>query len=431
MLNKQANIFKSKILRSVLVIITGTLGGQVIGFLLIPIITRLYGPELYGIWGVFISLVSMLTPLITLSYSNAIVLPKDEGEAISLMQVSIFIASLFSIILFIVFFLFSNKILYFLNIEVLTNYLVILPLLMLLIALREIMQSYLLRIKEFKIVSFSSFNQSLFTYGGQALVGKFYPSIFSLILFYGVGFFVNILIFLYSKKLSLKFLYLIKSNNYRNLLIKYKDFPLYRAPQIFFNSLSYSFPVLILTSMFGVKAAGFYTLTRTVLSLPVTLIGNSVQSVFYPHFNDLILKKKESYTLLRKSTLNIAIFSFIPFSIIFLYGPEIFSIGFGEAWSEAGEYAKWLSILLYSTLFNKPAISIIPILSLQKWFLVYEIITLGVKLSGLFLGFLIYNSPLIAIAIFSITGFILSFILNRKVFHTLKVKESTEEVGSV
>src|SRR5690606_38754695 len=103
--------------------------------------------------------------------------------------------------------------------------------------------------------------------------GKFYPSIFSLILFYGVGFFVNILIFLYSKKLSLKFLYLIKSNNYRNLLIKYKDFPLYRAPQIFFNSLSYSFPVLILTSMFGVKAAGFYTLTRTVLSLPVTLIG--------------------------------------------------------------------------------------------------------------------------------------------------------------
>src|SRR5690606_22064301 len=116
MLNKQANIFKSKILRSVLVIITGTLGGQVIGFLLIPIITRLYGPELYGVWGVFISLVSMLTPLITLSYSNAVVLPKDEGEATSLMQVSIFIASLFSIILFIVFFLFSNKISYFLNI---------------------------------------------------------------------------------------------------------------------------------------------------------------------------------------------------------------------------------------------------------------------------------------------------------------------------
>src|SRR5690606_36508989 len=187
----------------------------------------LYGPELYGVWGVFISLVSMLTPLITLSYSNAVVLPKDEGEATSLMQVSIFIASLFSIILFIVFFLFSNKISYFLNIEVLQNYLVILLLLMLLIALRVIMQSYLLRIKEFKIVSFSSFNQSLFTYGGQALVGKFYPSIFSLILFYGAGFFVNILIFLYSKKLSLKFLYLIKSNNYRNLLIKYKDFPLY------------------------------------------------------------------------------------------------------------------------------------------------------------------------------------------------------------
>ena len=199
MLDKQVNFFKSKILRSVLVIISGTLGGQIIGFLLIPIITRLYGPDLYGVWGIVISLISILTPLITLSYSSAIVLPEDDSEARALMQVSMLIASLLSIILFIVFFLFSDKISYFLNIEFLKNYLIILPFLMFLIALREVMQSYLLRIKDFKIVSFSNFNQSLFTYGGQALAGKFYPSVFSLIFFYGISFLVNILMFIYAK----------------------------------------------------------------------------------------------------------------------------------------------------------------------------------------------------------------------------------------
>lgn len=431
MLDKQVNFLKSKILRSVLIIVSGTLGGQIIGFLLIPIITRLYGPDLYGVWGIVISLISILTPLITLSYSSAIILPEDDSEARSLMQVSMLIASLLSIILFIVFFLFSDKISYFLNIEFLNNYLIVLPFLMLLIALRDVMQSYLLRIKDFKVVSFSNFNQSLFTYGGQALAGKFYPSVFSLIFFYGISFLVNILMFIYLKKISLRFLYLYNGINYRTLLGKYRDFPIYRAPQIFFNSLSYSFPVLMLTSMFGVKAAGFYTLTRTVLSLPVTLIGNSVQSVFYPHFNSLILKKKESYALLRKSTFSIAILAFIPFGIIFLYGSEIFSIVFGRDWAEAGEYAKWLSILLYSTLFNKPAISIIPILGLQKWFLIYEVVSLTIKLFGLFLGFLIYNSPVVAIALFSIIGFILSFILNIKVFHVLKFKELIEEVRSV
>src|SRR5690606_33706852 len=71
----------------------------------------------------------------------------------------------------------------------------------------------------------------------------------------------------------------------RKVAYEYRDFPLYRAPQAVLNAASQSLPILMLTSFFSPSIAGFYTLTRTVLALPATLLGSSVQSVFYPHFN--------------------------------------------------------------------------------------------------------------------------------------------------
>src|SRR5699024_9400210 len=63
---------------------------------------------------------------------------------------------------------------------------------------------------------------------------------------------------------------------------KYYDFPLYRAPQDLLDSFQQSFPVVLLTMFFGPAATGFYTIGRTVLRLPSSLIGKAVGDVFYP-----------------------------------------------------------------------------------------------------------------------------------------------------
>src|SRR5690606_33907739 len=63
---------------------------------------------------------------------------------------------------------------------------------------------------------------------------------------------------------------------------RYRDFPLFRAPQVLVNAASQSLPVVLLAAFFGPATAGFYTLCRTVLGVPSQLIGSSVGDVFYP-----------------------------------------------------------------------------------------------------------------------------------------------------
>src|SRR5690606_20139454 len=64
----------------------------------------------------------------------------------------------------------------------------------------------------------------------------------------------------------------------------YKDFPFYRSPQVLIFNVSDALPVLMLAAFFGPAAAGFYSLSRSILGAPVTLIGRAVGQVFYPHF---------------------------------------------------------------------------------------------------------------------------------------------------
>src|SRR5690625_2405156 len=99
-------IKNSQFVRNVSIVATGTVGAHVISIAVSPIITRLYGPEAFGIMGTFNSLMSIIIPIAALTYPYAIVLPKKDEEAVSIMRLSIIISILISLILlFIIVFL--------------------------------------------------------------------------------------------------------------------------------------------------------------------------------------------------------------------------------------------------------------------------------------------------------------------------------------
>ena len=69
---------------------TGNAGAQTIAVAFAPIITRLYGPEAFGMLGMFVAMVGLLTPVAALAYPMAIVLPKEDSEAKGIAQVSVY-----------------------------------------------------------------------------------------------------------------------------------------------------------------------------------------------------------------------------------------------------------------------------------------------------------------------------------------------------
>jgi O-antigen/teichoic acid export membrane protein len=87
---------QSASVRNVLKLTGGTAGSQVITVAALPILTRLYGPESFGLLATFVSSLALLNVVSSMSYELAIPVPDDDEEAIQLFWLCLFFISVFS-----------------------------------------------------------------------------------------------------------------------------------------------------------------------------------------------------------------------------------------------------------------------------------------------------------------------------------------------
>lgn len=87
-----SRISSSRLMRSIAAVAGGTAAGQAVALVFSPLITRIYGPEIFGLQGVFLSLISILGPVVALRYPMAIVVAEDEKRASHLALLSVLIA---------------------------------------------------------------------------------------------------------------------------------------------------------------------------------------------------------------------------------------------------------------------------------------------------------------------------------------------------
>ena len=405
MIGDLKRITKSSFFRNVMVVASGTAGAQAISMAFSPLITRLYGPENYGIMGTFMAGLTMLAPLAALGYPTAIVLPKDGARAVGLIKLSLWIALITSTILLIALFVAGEQIGRSMNISVLGSYIYLLPLAMFFSACLAISTQYVIREKLFAIRAKAAVAQALLVGAFKVGAGIISPTAIVLVALSGLASLVHTLFILLGlKRAGVRLPSLGPEPRLMEVADQYRDFPVYRAPQNFINAVSQGLPVLLLASLSGAAAAGFYSLARTVLILPVNLVANSVGEVFYPHVTEAFHQHKKQAPLIIKATMVLGFISAAPFAIVFLIGPWLFGWVFGSDWVLAGEYASWLSLMMFFNFINKPSVAAIPVLGLQRGLLIYEVFSTGAKLLALYLGFVVFDDALLAIVIFSLSG---------------------------
>jgi O-antigen/teichoic acid export membrane protein len=190
----------------------------------------------------------------------------------------------------------------------------------------------------------------------------------------------------------------------RELAHRHRDFPLYRAPQNFINVASRSLPVLMLAAFSGPAAAGFYTLAKMVMGLPSTLVGKAVYDVFYPRITEAAHNGENLFEHIVRATGALLAIGVVPFGLVVLFGPGLFSLVFGSDWVMAGEYARWLALFFLFNFINRPCVAAVPVLGIQRGLLVYESFSTGSKVLGLIVGFYWFGSDLWAVALFSVIG---------------------------
>ena len=83
-------LLKSSGVRNFTKLLSANVVAQVIGLVVYPILTRMYAPEDFGLLNLFLSIGNVLVVLAVLDYYYAIVLPKEEKDAVALTQTSFF-----------------------------------------------------------------------------------------------------------------------------------------------------------------------------------------------------------------------------------------------------------------------------------------------------------------------------------------------------
>lgn len=418
---------RSRFARNVATVASGTAAAQAITMAFSPVITRLYGPAAFGVFGTFTAVMAVTTLLAALSYPIAIVLPESDGDALGLARLSLLVAAATSALVALLLALFGGPITALLELEAIGALVFLLPVAMLFAASGAVVTQWVIRKRLFELKAKVDVAQSLLVNGAKAGIGLFHPVAAVLVVAASLGYLLQAVLLLAGIRIrggaGEAGRRSAPSSSLWTLAKRHRDFPLYRAPQSFLNATTQSLPIVMLASLFGPAPAGFYTLGRMVLRAPTGLIAGSVMSVFYPRVNEAVLAGQSASDLIRRASGALALVGLVPFGAVAVAGPWLFALVFGAEWVVAGEYARWLAIWSYVGLINRPSVAAIPVLSLQGHFLVYEMVSIVVRVAALAAGFFVFASDMAAVALFSGAGVLLNAYL---IFATLRTARRME-----
>jgi O-antigen/teichoic acid export membrane protein len=377
---------KSEFSRNVLTLMTGTTIAQAIPIAISPILTRIYTPEDFGVFALYMSIVGFFAIIINGKYDMAIILPKEEKEAFNIFILSLLITFIISICVACFIFLFFENILLWLNNREIGLFLYLIPISLFLIGVYQSLYYWGTRKKQFKHISISQIGQSVIIGSAQVSSG-YMQTIGGLIYGNIVGRIVSVLILL-------KYFFNESSVNIKDIqkkvffkqMIRYKEFPLIST----FHSLSevsrLSGTVILISFFFGSTILGFYALALRILQVPLGIVGSSLGQVLYQKFNILYNEQQLLYPYVKIVVVKLFLIALPLFSLLYAILPDLFKFVFGNEWYQAGEYSRLLIPYLFMNFIVAPISHLILILEKQKTFFYIGLVMNSLILFMIFIG---------------------------------------------
>ena len=318
----------------------------------------------------------------------AVVLPKEDREAVNILYLSLLITFAVGIFLLICVILFNKEISLLLGNTSISGWLYFIPLSVVLTGVYQTFNYWCNRKKRFNNISKSRVSESLFKSSSNLIFGYLKITPGGLIIGRLIGqlaLTLTLLIQNLKEIISLKHFYsrqIIKSQ-----AKKHKDFPFYSLPTALLDVFSIQIPIIIIVHLFSNYYVGLYSFAFRMLSIPISLIGVSVGQVFYQKFTELYNSNGDLKKLILKTWSSLILIGVLPMIIMVLWGSEIFSFVFGEEWTDSGRMASFLSIMLFFMFISSPTSSAFIVLKLQRISLIFGALLVILRPLAFYIGF--------------------------------------------
>jgi O-antigen/teichoic acid export membrane protein len=346
------------IFRNMLTLFWGVIAGKALGFLIMPLITRLYNPDQFGVMSVLISFLYVAAPMLSLRYSASFPIYKRSISVANAVVLSLLLSTILFAFSALAVFILSDSLHQKLQVNYLRDYWVYFAVGAYLVSVNEIIVMWGTREHKFKAISLGESIQAGFGLGGKLIGG---------LMGWGGGLIAGQIIQQTTGCLTLfgAFVRFMKAN-ISKVCVKHmmriasvsKGYPIYRLPSHFMMAFSMQSPVIFVASLYGMEFAGQMGLAVMALSMPVTIMGKSLSGAYY---SEISVIKKDRQQVRRSTYMVISKLFFIallPSVILWFFGREIFSVIFGGKWSMSGDIASKMSVYLAVHMASNPVMNI-------------------------------------------------------------------------
>jgi O-antigen/teichoic acid export membrane protein len=398
---------RGSFVRNFLVVFSGSSGALLMGLLLLPVVSRFFTSEDFGVYGSFNSVLGILAAFATLQYSQAIMLPRSTVDALHLLIVSCAAVVIIGFLCGITVVVFSSAARSLLHAP--RGWLPgLLPLAAVAGGLNTSFQAWCVRAKAFRRTSASQIVGALALNGAWFAAGVAHAGGAGLVsgtVFSGIAAASNLSAIIRRDLRRMR-----KSLSWartKELIREYRDFPIYSTPQNVMNALSQGLPVLLLGKFYGLEIAGFYAFGMKVLSAPLASIQTALRQVLFQRSCEIQNQGGDLKRLFAKATGGLFSMVLLPSLILMAWAPRIFAIVFGSRWQEAGGFARWLILWVSIGFCNVPAVLLARVLRQQRNLFLFECLVLTSRTSALIIGGRLWPAQQ-TIAVFSLIGFALN-----------------------
>jgi len=336
-------------LSSVFTVAGGTAVAQAIALAALPFITRLYPPELYGGFVIFLAWGGFLLPVVCARFEVAIALPSSLRAASAVAWGSLGIALAMSALCAL-----AVAVAWAVYPPARVTALAMLPLYVLLGGAVQVLGNWAARVHAYRRLSLSRIVQATATallslawvplWGAQALglvVATLAGQLIALaVLAQGLS--------------QTGFRRRAAPRQVWRLMRHFRRLTLFNVPHVLSDAAQGSGLPLLIAHFFGAPAAAYYAFSTRLLKAPLGLVSGAVSQVYYPraasHRHDDERLRRDALRILAVSTTAVL----LAWPLLLLVPDAAYAWAFGSAWADVGQYLRALSSWILSAFVAAP-----------------------------------------------------------------------------
>lgn len=398
-------IMKSDFNKNIITLITGATAAQVIPFLFSPVISRIYSASDFGVFALYMTIVSIASVFSTGRYEMAIILPKNDKKVkliLNLILLLLLSSVFFLLVIVAIYYLFYKSS----HDNEVVDYILLIPISVFVYGIYQAFNYILIREKKFRDLSLNKVYNSIINISVQISCALIFSNAIGLLLGVLLSNLFCILLIIRNKITTKFWEFEFQFKKIKYIAYEYVNFPKYDVPSVLINVISNQLPLIAFAKYFGMDILGYYAFMYKVLMTPLSLLSNNILDVFRQKATEDFNKYGNCKNIFWKTFKNLIFLGALPFLILGLFSPNIFALIFGEQWRVAGEFAQIMSPMFFLNFLVNPLSYTFFIAKKQKLNLMGQVMIFLITLTAIAIG-VAFGDAYFTVAIFSLSSSII------------------------